>query len=155
SGDLVGWKTDLKMRWVAVSLDGPTKAQFRELAALAAFDPVAQDWRDADVAGAAAEGLLDVNPLYLDVWTEALRPVKDSLIPPLAEVCRGRKQPDKRYLAASVLTSYAADQPWLLADLALDADERQYALFLPRLKEAAEPLRPRDQTAAFLALVVL
>jgi hypothetical protein len=130
----------------------PAEARFRALVALAAFDPADPRWRDA--GGPAAEQLLKANPLFLGVWARALQPVAPSLVGPLAEVYRGKAQPDKRAVATEVLASYAQHDRALLADLAADSDADQLAVLLPRLRrhrvsvveslraEIASPSRP-------------
>jgi serine/threonine protein kinase/formylglycine-generating enzyme required for sulfatase activity len=106
--------------------------RFRALVALAGFaDPDDRRW--------AAHGdlivgqLLAANPLHLGSWTDALRPVRRSLLPPLARVFRDKAQAEQRQVAANILADYAADQPSFLTDLLLDADERQFAIILPNL----------------------
>ena len=41
-------------------------------------------------------------------------------------------------LATGILADYAADQPRVLADLLMDADEKQFAVIYPKLKEHGE-----------------
>ena len=68
---------------------------------------------------------------------EALRPVRQSLLPGLQAVFRDRERDDsERSLATSILADYAADQPRVLADLLMDADEKQFAVIFPKLKDA-------------------
>jgi formylglycine-generating enzyme required for sulfatase activity len=106
--------------------------------ALAAYDPDAPRWGPA-AAGAVGE-LLSANPLHLGPWVEALRPVRDHLMPPLGRVFRGEEPglDDYRQAAASVLADYAADRPEVLADLLMDADAKQFAVLYPRLQEQRE-----------------
>jgi formylglycine-generating enzyme required for sulfatase activity len=80
------------------------------------------------------EPWLTAEPLHLAVWTEALRPAGGQLLAPLAEVFRGQRLRGRRQTAAGILAEYAADRPGLLADLLADADQRQFALLLPRLQ---------------------
>jgi formylglycine-generating enzyme required for sulfatase activity len=113
--------------------------RLRLLAALAAFDPQAPAWREA-AAGALPPWLAD-NPLYLGTWTEALRPARESLLGPLAEVFRGERLPQHRAVVAGVLADYLADQPDRLAERLLEAEPEQFeALF--------EPLRRRHRPRA-------
>jgi formylglycine-generating enzyme required for sulfatase activity/tRNA A-37 threonylcarbamoyl transferase component Bud32 len=107
--------------------------RLRALAGLAVFDPQSARWQGAAL-GMISE-LVAANPLHLATWMDALRPVRQHLIGPLAEVYRDRTRPERRQVAAMVLADYAADQPDLLANLILDADEKQYALLLPVLKQ--------------------
>jgi formylglycine-generating enzyme required for sulfatase activity len=116
------------------------EARFRALVVLAAFDT--DDGRWGQQGAAVLEHLLKANPLVLGTWAGALHPVRGSLLTPLAEVFRGRKLAEHRQVAATLLADYAADRPEMLANLVLDADARQYAELLPRLKARAESVRP-------------
>jgi formylglycine-generating enzyme required for sulfatase activity len=115
----------------ADAASAPPGRRFRALVALAAFDGDGGRWRES--GGPAAEGLLAANPLHLGPWVEALAPVRAALVAPLGEAFRCHAHPDKRQVAAIILADYAADRPEVLADLLLDADDRQYPLLLPRL----------------------
>jgi formylglycine-generating enzyme required for sulfatase activity/tRNA A-37 threonylcarbamoyl transferase component Bud32 len=114
--------------------EGSAAGRFRALVALAAYDPGAARW-EHDAAGAVG-GMLSANPLHLGQWVEALRPVRGQLVAPLGRVFRGVEPglADYRQVAASVLTDYAADQPDTLTALLLVADERQYAVLLPKVQ---------------------
>jgi formylglycine-generating enzyme required for sulfatase activity len=78
--------------------------------------------------------------VYLLDWREAFRPVKGSLLAPLREVF-GDPRPEQaaeRFLAANLLADYAADNPTMLADLLMDADEKQFALLLAATRGQGE-----------------
>jgi formylglycine-generating enzyme required for sulfatase activity/tRNA A-37 threonylcarbamoyl transferase component Bud32 len=117
---------------------GSPAVRFRALVALAAYDPDAPRWGQA-ATGAVGE-LLSANPLHLGPWVEALRPVRDRLMPPLGRVFRGEEPGLEEYrpVAASVLADYAADRPEVLAPLLMDADAKQFAVLYPRLQEQGE-----------------
>ena len=107
--------------------------RFRALVALAAFDRDSGRWHQ--LAGKqAVEQLLSANTLHLGLRAEALRPVRLSLLGPLANVFRDRSQADKQRVAAAILADYAADRPALLAQLITEADAYQYALLWPPLR---------------------
>jgi hypothetical protein len=61
----------------------PPGARFRALIALAAYDPNSSHWQKAGPE--AVEHLLWANPLHRELWTEALRPIGQALLAPLAE----------------------------------------------------------------------
>jgi hypothetical protein len=75
----------------------------------------------------------------LGQWSEAFRPVKIRLLPSLSEIFRNQQaeRAAERSVATNLLADYA-DQPHLLADLLLDADEKQFAVIYPKIKEAGE-----------------
>ena len=127
-------------------------ARFRALVALARFDPDSRRWGKA--GSAAVEELLSANALHLGTWVQALRPVRAALLGSLGEVLRGRRLPEFRQVAATVLADWAADRPELLADLLLDADPKQDALLFPVLQrhreQAVKQLQAElDRKAAF------
>jgi eukaryotic-like serine/threonine-protein kinase len=113
----------------------------RAAAALAAYDPNSQRWDLA--AGPVVERLVKVDPASLAVWIEALRPERERLLGPLAAVFRDRTEgrTAEVQLATSVLADYAADRPTLLADLLMDADNKQFAALFPKLEANPGPAK--------------
>jgi eukaryotic-like serine/threonine-protein kinase len=65
------------------------------------------------------------------------RPAKNSLLDPLTVIFRDRnpERASERTLATNLLADYAADNPAKLADLIMDADDKQFAVIYPKLKE--------------------
>jgi formylglycine-generating enzyme required for sulfatase activity len=94
--------------------------------------------RDQTVQDVVVNNLVAVQAADLTAWKDALRPVRAKLLAPLSVVFRNSDRPAERSLAADILADYAADQPRLLADLLLDADEKQFAVIYPKLKEHGE-----------------
>ena len=108
------------------------------LAALAAYDPENPRW-DAG-RGPVVEQLVAVNPILLGFWMRGL-PARQGKAPGAAHgVFRDRKEERtaERSLATNILADYAADQPEVLADLVMDADEKQFAVMFPKLKAHGE-----------------
>ncbi len=100
--------------------------------ALALYDPANARW--AEVSGKVAQSLTSVNSVYLGPWLEALRPVRGKLTAALAEVFRDRNRSEsERMQATSILGDYAKDDPDLLADLLVDADEKPFDRLLEEL----------------------
>jgi formylglycine-generating enzyme required for sulfatase activity len=108
------------------------RRRFRCLVALARLDPDNSRW--PAVADQVVEPLLGSDPLHIGLWTEALAPVREVLIGALSRVFRDPVRVGERRAAAGILQEYAATRPELLVDLLADADERQFALLLPRLQ---------------------
>jgi hypothetical protein len=118
--------------WRRLEQPGTAPARrLRILAALAAFDPRGAGWRTA--AAGALEPWLSADPLSLGVWTEALRPARDSLLGPLTEVFKGKRLKGHGLVAASILADYAGDRTETLTELVLEADDRQFATLVPAL----------------------
>ncbi len=122
--------------WARVDDQATTApVRFRALVGLARFDPDNSRWGAA--APATLEAWLRADPLFFGVLTRALRPVRAHLIAPLLEVAQGRKEmlADRRYDAAAVLAVYAAQQPATLVDVLAEADERQFNLLFPQIRD--------------------
>jgi formylglycine-generating enzyme required for sulfatase activity len=126
--------------WAAVEAParGKEHQRLRAAAALAKYDPESQRW--AKEREPVANDLVSVPLVYLVAWMESFRPVRAQLLSPLSAIFRERK-PERtaaRTLAANLLADYAADQPHLLADLLMDADDKQFAVLYPKFKQQAE-----------------
>jgi serine/threonine protein kinase/formylglycine-generating enzyme required for sulfatase activity len=138
---LAAHKTALLERLWAVALKpgkGERPERLRAAAALATYDPESGLW---DKCGPlVVNSLVLENPVYLGQWSEAFHPVRKSLLVPLADIFRDRNlvRASERTLATNLLAKYAADQPQVLADLLMDADEKQFAVVYPKLKDRAE-----------------
>jgi formylglycine-generating enzyme required for sulfatase activity len=116
---------------------GKESQRLRAAAALARYDPEGERW--SRVQEAVADDLVRVPAVYLAVWMDSLRPVRPKLLAPLSAVYRNPKLRDvERSLAANVLADYAADQPTDLANLLMDADDKQFAVFYPKLEACGE-----------------
>ena len=79
--------------------------------------------------------------VYLGLWSEAFRPVRTNrCLPALASIYPRSPIAGKpeRTLATNILADYAADQPQVLADLLMDADEKQFAVIYPKFKDRGE-----------------
>ncbi len=114
--------------------------QFRALVALAEYDPANARW--AQAGGNVIEDLLSANPLYLGLWSKALRPVRGALLEPLARVFRADPHRENRQVAAVVLAYYAADRLDFLVDLLLDADLRQWTVLWPKVQTQRDEALP-------------
>ena len=122
-----------------------SERRFRAACALAGFDvaidqPHQGRWQQASpfVTGQLLVAV-QRNPSHYAPLLEMLRPVRNTLLGPLAEVFRQRQRPDsERSFATTILTDYAAHQPPILADLLMDADEKQFAVLYPKFKEQGE-----------------
>jgi serine/threonine protein kinase len=117
---------------------GKQAQRLRAAAALAKYDPESEKW--ANSSALVVNDLVGENAVYLLYWREAYRPVKNSFLKPLANIFRDQRpeRAAERSLATNLLSDYAADQPKLLADLLMDADEKQFAVIHPKLKEQGE-----------------
>ena len=76
------------------------------------------------------------------IWAGGLsfRPVQEKLLGSLVGHLSRPPTPSdaERSLATDMLADYAADQPQVLADLLMDADDKQFAVIYPKFKEHGE-----------------
>ena len=113
---------------------GKEGQRLRAASALASYDPGSQRWEKAK--GDIADDLVKVPSVYLATWVDLQRPVRSILLKPLAAIFRDtNRRETERSLATDILTDYAADQAEILADLLMDADEKQFVVLYPKLKE--------------------
>lgn len=117
---------------------GLESQRLRAAAALAKYDPKGENWER--YSPLIANDLVRQNPIFLGIWSETFTPVKQSLLAPLADIFRDReaKRTDERNLATNLLANYAADQPTVLADLLMDADEKQLTVLFPKFSERSK-----------------
>jgi formylglycine-generating enzyme required for sulfatase activity len=110
---------------------GKEQQRLRAAAALAKYDPQSENW--AKCNRLVVNSLVQENPEYVGQWSEAFRPVKKSLLVPLADAFRDHnpERAAERNVATSLLADYAADQPQVLADVLMDADEKQFPVIYP------------------------
>lgn len=117
---------------------GKEMQRLRAAAALVTYDPDSGKWAKANEL--AVNDLVLEDPGHFVQWAQMYRPVKDSLFDPLVAIYRDQRaqRTGERILATSLLADYAADKPRVLADLLMDADEKQFAMIYPKLKERSE-----------------
>ena len=125
------------------------KGQYLQAAsALALYDQSSPRWQK--VGGKVAQALVKVNLVYLRDWLDALRPARGELTAPLATIFRDKKHSEtERSLAMNILADYASDQPTLLADLLMDAEENLFAVLFDKLKTHPDlAVRPLEDELA-------
>jgi hypothetical protein len=133
----------LERLWTAVEqpVKGQDQQRLRAACALATYDPNGQRWER--LSRPVADQLVAENPVFLGLWMEGFRPVKGKMLAPLANIFRDLKRREsERTLATNVLADYAADQPQVLADLLMDADQHAFAVFYSRLRAHGQPGLP-------------
>jgi serine/threonine protein kinase/formylglycine-generating enzyme required for sulfatase activity len=134
---LLGYRDDLVDRlWKVLgdAKDAPDR-RFRAACVLATYDPGGDGWQNASKF--VTDHVLTAvqkNPSHYSPLLEMLRPVRRRLLGPLAQVYRNREQPEsERSFATTILADYASNQPSILADLLMDADEKQFAVIYPNV----------------------
>jgi serine/threonine protein kinase/formylglycine-generating enzyme required for sulfatase activity len=137
---LLPYKEELQDRLWA-NLYQPAKGQepqrLRAACALATYDADDQQW--SKISRPVVDQLVAENPVFLGLWMEGFRPVKGKLLAALADIFRDlNRRETERTLATNILADYAASQPDVLADLLMDADDKQFAVIYPKFKEQAE-----------------
>jgi len=119
----------------------PAPRRLRAGAALAAFDPpqpgaLSEGWQQA--SGFLAGQLIaesTANAANFEPWIDLLRPLRAVLYSDLKRIYADPNRPQiDRHTAAMVLGEFVGDQPHELTDLVLQAEPRQYAVLLPKLR---------------------
>jgi hypothetical protein len=113
--------------------NGQESQRLRAAAALMTYVPESERW--AKVQDAVVDELLAVPAPQLPSWRDALRPLRGKLLAPLAVAYGNAGRPAEQSRATEILADYAADEPKVLSDLLLDADEKQFAVIYPKFKE--------------------
>ena len=119
--------------------------RLRAALALAVYDPpvnAAVEVRWLAQTNAAAGWLVDavvMSPSHYTLLLDALRPIARLLLEPLAGVFRTEGDDRRRDWATSFLADYAADDPQFLGTVILDANARQFAVILERLRGKQDP----------------
>jgi serine/threonine protein kinase/formylglycine-generating enzyme required for sulfatase activity len=131
-------QTEVARRLWGVLEDGNAEGEvrFRAACALATYAP--DDARWERVRDEVAAKLASQNSLVASKWVAALRPVRGQLLVPLAAIFRESRRETERSLASDILADYAAEQAPVLADLLMDADEKQFAVLYPKFKGHGE-----------------
>lgn len=107
--------------------------RLRAAAALANYDPGNDKWEA--VQEAVVNEMVAVPAVFASIWMEELRHVRLKLVPRLTAVFSnpaGRET--ERSLATEFLADYASDQPRILVDLLLGADEQQFDVIFPKFE---------------------
>lgn len=115
---------------------GQESQRIRAASALATYDPESPRWRKVQTS--VANDLVGASAIYLSLWVASLRPVRVALIPPLSEIFRSSRRELERSVASDILAEYAMDQPDVLTNLVLDADEYQFGVIYPRFEKYRE-----------------
>jgi hypothetical protein len=107
------------------------------------------DPRWAAVAPAVAHALILQPPLDMSVFTAALAPARQALVPSLVSLYRDPfTEPIAREATAGILARFASDQPSTLADVIVDADASAFRLVLPALQQQSDAALPRLRSVA-------
>jgi serine/threonine protein kinase/formylglycine-generating enzyme required for sulfatase activity len=125
----------IKKLWTVAEQPPPglDQQRLRAACALASYDPDSSQW--PKVSEAVVRNLLLEPAPYLPEWMESLRPVRLKLLPALAAVFPdGQRGELERSLATDVLVDFARDQPAILANVVMDADQKSFLTLYPRLK---------------------
>ncbi|MFN0017371.1 MAG: protein kinase domain-containing protein [Pirellulaceae bacterium] len=117
---------------------GKESQRLRAGAALAKFDPKSKKWEQ--VSTWVVNDLVQESPIFLGQWSESFRPVKNSMLAPLSVIFRDQQaaRTGERNLATTLLADYAIDQPQVLAELLMEADERQFAAIYVAFQQQGE-----------------
>jgi serine/threonine protein kinase len=125
---------------VATNAISDQKRKLRAACSLAILDP--NDGRWPALARETSTALvLPENSFHLERWLDALEPVKQAFLEPMAVIFRDRSRSnEERYQATVILEQFAADNPELLARLIKDADLKQQSILQPLLARHGESI---------------
>ena len=117
---------------------GKESQRLRAAAALAKYDQENEKWAKANAL--VVDDLVRENAVFLGQWSEAFRPVNGRLLSPLSLIFQDHRpeRAAERSLATSLLADYAADDTKVLADLVMEADEKQFAVIYPKFEVRGE-----------------
>jgi eukaryotic-like serine/threonine-protein kinase len=137
---LAAQQNDLRERlWTVVEHPAPGQEhrRLRAACALAKYDLHNERW--AAVAEPVVDDFVSVPPAYLERWMDCLKTVSPKLQAALQAVFHDTSRTEtKRSLATSILADYLADSPQALADLLMDADEKQFPILFDKLQKHKE-----------------
>ncbi len=120
---------------------GKERQRLRAAAALAKYDPESEKWAKAQES--VVDDLVAEPVVHSSLWIELLRPVGKKLLPHLSIVYRDPARGEtERCLATVILADYAADDPQVLANLLMDADEKQFTVIYPKFRATGEQVLP-------------
>jgi formylglycine-generating enzyme required for sulfatase activity len=118
---------------------GPRR--LRAAAALAAYRPDGSDW--PRIAPTVATDLVNVPAVHLATWLEAFRGVRGALMPELVRLFADPARRDiERSLAADVLSTYAADDPAVLADVVMMTEPSHFTTLADSVGEVLDGVAP-------------
>ena len=133
---LLGYRDDLvEGLWNVLGNEKDPDRRFRAACVLATYDPGRDAWRnDSKFVSDHLLAAVQKNPSHYATLLDQLRPVRAWLLPPLTEAFRNKERLEsERSFATSILADYATNQPSILADLLMDADEKQFAVIYPKV----------------------
>jgi eukaryotic-like serine/threonine-protein kinase len=109
--------------------------------ALAVYDPDNAKW-EAE-GGKLAQALVSVDAIFLGLWIEALRPVRDKLTAPLTMIFQDKAHSESEHkLATNILADYGSDDPNRLAELLMVSDAKSFLSLFPVAEKKAEQVLP-------------
>src|SRR5262249_29728915 len=94
--------------WTVLESAKPGDASLLPAAsALASYDPDSAQWEA--VGSKVAQALVSVDAIFLGLWIEALRPVREKLTAPLTSIFQGKEHSESEHkLATNILANYAS-----------------------------------------------
>ncbi len=127
---------------IAQDVHQPQGKRFHALAALAMLEPEVDAWSNRALISFTVSQLLDANPIHLQFWLDALRPVRDRLMDSVSDTLANPNQPEiVRRLATSTIIDYASDDPQRLAHCLTTSDAKSFEFILSALQFHPEAAR--------------
>jgi len=133
-------KSDLINDYWEIAKTGENPSlRFQAACALASYDTANEHWESDDFSKFVADHLVSVRPSELLPWTNALRPVKDHLVGPLATIYRNPEAGEQvRSFATDTLSDYLSADADGLFSLLADSSEQQFGVVFGKLSDHQE-----------------
>ena len=119
---------------------GKESQRLRAAAALAKYDPESEKWAKCKRSGGQRSGGWRTCVYLGHVDGGVAARARRSCCRRWSAIFRDRRSPGNASasLATDILADYAADKPQVLADLLMDADDKQFAVIYPKFKDRGE-----------------
>ena len=125
-------------------LDEQTSDDARLRLACLAAQISPDDPRWTAIAPTVTRSLVQQHPLDIGTLGDALRPARVALVPSMIALTRDAQlEPLARHAVVGIIARFAADQPDVLLDLAVDAEPNEFRLLLPALQPHVAAMMPK------------
>jgi formylglycine-generating enzyme required for sulfatase activity/tetratricopeptide (TPR) repeat protein len=135
------------LRDEAIAMGEPFKAIVKDVerskdhrllaaAAMAMYEPHGVEWNQPNLARFVATEIASSNPIFLQAWRQAFRPVSDRVLPILGEqFADGSASEVQRNVIANLIAEYAKDDAATLAAMVAVSDAKNFPKLIQPIRE--------------------